>query len=329
MLQPDPAWKISMTLPASFRYDPERRHLQLDPLDGTFFQDPYPAYAHLHASTSGFFWENYGFWCLIAYDAVNRLLRDRRFGREKRHTDADSQGKAGDRAHLKDFDRVEKFSMLELEPPVHTRLRILVNRAFVSRQVERLRPRIEELANDLIDRFKPRREANLIAEFATPIPVTVIAEMLGVPVETAPQLLDWSHRFVAMYMHGRTRQSEESANSAAAEFSGFLRDNAGKRRAEPAEDLLSLLLAAEADGAKLTEDELVTTATMRKLISAMVSASSPAIKSGLCLARPIAIRAPLPRHRHLGQIARTRKTSPSAPAFTFALGRRWRVSNCR
>lgn len=251
-----------MILPPSFRYDTERRHLHLDPFDGTFFEDPYPAYAHLHASTSAFFWENYGFWCFIGYDAVNQLLRDRRFGREKRHTDADSQGRSGNRAHLNDFDRVEKFSMLELEPPVHTRLRTLVNRAFVSRQVERLRPRIEELANDLIDRYETRRDADLIAEFATPIPVTVIAEMLGVPVETAPQLLDWSHRIVAMYMHGRTRQSEESANSAAAEFSSFLRDYAGRRRAEPAEDLLSLLLAAEADGAKLTEDEVVTTAIL-------------------------------------------------------------------
>ncbi len=251
-----------MSLPASFRHDPEHRHLQLDPLDPSFFQDPYPAYAHLHAAGSSFFWENYGFWCFIGYDAVNRLLRDRRFGREKRHSDADSQGRAGDRSHLTDFDHIEKFSMLELEPPVHTRLRTLVNRAFVSRQVERLRPRIEALANDLIDQFEPKGQADLIAEFATPIPVTIIAEMLGVPTQAAPQLLDWSHRIVAMYMHGRTRQSEESANAAAAEFSQFLRDYAGKRRSEPADDLLSLLLAAEADGAKLTEDELITTAIL-------------------------------------------------------------------
>ncbi|WP_246663894.1 cytochrome P450 [Phyllobacterium sp. SYP-B3895] len=251
-----------MSLPASFRHDSERRHLQLDPLDASFFQDPYPTYAHLHATGSSFFWENYGFWCFIGYDAVNRLLRDRRFGREKRHSDADSQGRAGDRSHLIDFDHIEKFSMLELEPPVHTRLRTLVNRAFVSRQVERLRPRIEALANDLIDKFEPRGQADLIAEFATPIPVTVIAEMLGVPTQAAPQLLDWSHRIVAMYMHGRTRQSEESANAAAAEFSQFLRDYADKRRSEPADDLLSLLLAAEADGAKLTEDELITTAIL-------------------------------------------------------------------
>jgi cytochrome P450 len=253
---------MSLTHPSSFHFEPCARRLRLDPHDRTFVQNPYLAYALLHAATPSFFWENYGFWCFIGYDAVNKLLRDRRFGREKRDSAADSQGNVGDRSHLKDFDHVEKFSMLELEPPTHTRLRTLVNRAFVSRQVERLRPRIEALSHELIDRFEPRGEADLIAEFATPIPVTIIAEMLGVPTETAPQLLDWSHRIVAMYMHGRNRQSEDRANGAAAEFSSFLRDYAGRRRAQPADDLLSLLFTAEADGAKLSEDELITTAIL-------------------------------------------------------------------
>ncbi|PSH67831.1 cytochrome P450 [Phyllobacterium brassicacearum] len=251
---------MPLQTPLSFDFD--GRRLRLDPHDPTFYQDPYQAYTLLHADAPSFFWENYGFWCFIGYDAVNRLLRDRRFGREKRDSAADSQGVVGDRSHLKDFDHVEKFSMLELEPPTHTRLRTLVSRAFVSRQVERLRPRIEILAHDLIDRFEPRGEADLISDFATPIPVTIIAEMLGVPVESAPQLLNWSHRIVSMYMHGRNRQCEDNANAAAAEFSAFLRDYAGRRRAEPADDLLSLLLAAEADGAKLSEDELITTAIL-------------------------------------------------------------------
>lgn len=253
---------MSSSRPSSFHFETNHRRLWLDPHDQTFFQNPYPAYGRLHAATPSFFWENYGFWCFIGYDAVNKLLRDRRFGREKRNSVADSQGNIGDRSHLKDFDHVEKFSMLELEPPAHTRLRTLVNRAFVSRRVDRLCPRIEALAHDLIDRFESRGEAELIADFATPIPVTIIAEMLGVPVESAPQLLDWSHRIVSMYMHGRNRESEERANAAAAEFSGFMRDYARRRRADPRDDLLSLLLAAEADGAKLSEDELVTTAIL-------------------------------------------------------------------
>ncbi|WP_292168121.1 cytochrome P450, partial [Mesorhizobium sp.] len=152
-------------------------------------------------------------------------------------------------------------SMLELEPPVHTRLRTLVNRAFVSRQVERLRPRVEALANELIDRFEPNG-VDLLPAFASPLPITIIAEMLGVPVAMAPQLLDWSHQIVAMYMHGRTRETEETANRAARDFSDFLRGYVTERRKQPGDDLLSLLIAAQEDGQRLSEDELVSSAIL-------------------------------------------------------------------
>ncbi|TIM99853.1 MAG: cytochrome P450, partial [Mesorhizobium sp.] len=150
---------------------------------------------------------------------------------------------------------------LELEPPVHTRLRTLVNRAFVSRQVERLRPRVEALANELIDRFETG-QVDLLPAFASPLPITIIAEMLGVPVEMGPQLLDWSHRMVAMYMHGRTRQTEETANRAAHDFSDFLRGHVAERRKKPGDDLLSLLISAQDDGQRLSEDELVSSAIL-------------------------------------------------------------------
>ncbi|KXF77669.1 cytochrome [Paramesorhizobium deserti] len=240
-------------------FDAATRHIRLDPHEPVFVQNPYAAYGWLHAHSPAFFWEDYGFWCFAGHDEISRLLRDRRFGREKPADDSDG---GMDRAHLADFDRVERHSMLELEPPVHTRLRTLVNRAFVSRQVERLRPRIEKLANELIDGFESDGGVDLMPAFATPIPVVVIAEMLGVPTENAPQLLDWSHRMVAMYMHGHSRETQESANRAAAEFSAYIRDYANERRKKPGDDLLSLLLAAEEDGAKLSEDELVTTAIL-------------------------------------------------------------------
>ncbi|YBV97767.1 cytochrome P450 [Phyllobacteriaceae bacterium JZ32] len=240
-------------------FDARTRRVRLDPHEPAFVQNPYTAYGWLHTHSPAFFWEDYGFWCFAGHDEINRLLRDRRFGREK---PADDLGGGADRAHLADFDRVERHSMLELEPPAHTRLRTLVNRAFVSRQVERLRPRIEELANELIDGFEGDGDVDLISAFATPIPVVVIAEMLGVPAENAPQLLDWSHRMVAMYMHGQRRETQESANRAAAEFSAYIRDYANQCRRKPGDDLLSLLIAAEEDGAKLSEDELVTTAIL-------------------------------------------------------------------
>ena len=241
--------------PPYLSFDASTRRLRLDPHEPRFVQDPYEAYAWLHRTSPAFFWEDFGFWCLGGYDDVNRLLRDRRFGRQKPAGAADDQGYGGDRSHLTHFDGIEANSMLELEPPVHTRLRTLVNRAFVSRQVERLRPRVETLVNTLVDGFGD--EVDLLPAFAAPLPITIIAEMLGVPVEMGPQLLDWSHRMVAMYMHGRTRETEEAADRAAAEFAEFLRAYVGERRRNPGDDLLSLLIAAQEDGQKLSEDELI------------------------------------------------------------------------
>jgi cytochrome P450 len=149
--------------------------------------------------------------------------------------------------------------MLEREPPVHTRLRTLVNRAFVTRNIERLRPRISVLAHELIDRMEPAGRAELIAAYATPIPVVVIAELLGVPAEMSPRLVDWSHRMVGMFQLGRTRAMEDLAEAATQEFSGFLRGYFAERRKRPADDLISHLLNVEATGEKLSEDEMIAT----------------------------------------------------------------------
>jgi cytochrome P450 len=243
--------------PVYLDFDRAARRLRLDPHEPRFVQSPYEAYGWLHAQGGTFFWEDFGFWCFGGFDDVSRLLRDRRFGRQNPVGIPDSRGVGEDRSHLAAFDAVEANSMLELEPPVHTRLRTLVNRAFVSRQVERLRPRVEALANELIDRFEPGAQVDLLPAFAAPLPITIIAEMLGVPVEMGPQLLDWSHRMVAMYMHGRTRETEDRANQAAQAFSDFLRSYAAERRRNPGDDLLSLLLSAQESGQKLTQDELV------------------------------------------------------------------------
>ena len=244
-------------MPAYLDFDHATRRLRLDPHDPRFAQNPYEAYRWLHAQGSTFFWENYGFWCIGGFDDVSRLLRDRRLGRQKPPGAPDTIGLTGSREHLADFDALDSTSMIELEPPVHTRLRTLVNRAFVSRQVEKLRPRIEALSHSLIDAFETRGEVDLMPAFATPIPITVIAEMLGVPVEMGPQLLDWSHQMVAMYMHGRTRATEERANAAARAFADFLRGYVDERRKKPGDDLLSLLIAAREGGQKLSEDELI------------------------------------------------------------------------
>lgn len=244
----------------SLQIDAARRRVRLDPRDSHFFNDPYSAYDKIRADAPIFFWEQYGFWCFAGYAEVAALLRDRRFGRQILHVmSRESLGWPEPPEHLEPFNAIERHSLLELEPPEHTRLRGLVNRAFLSRQVERLTPRIARLAHGLIDAFEARGEAELIGQFATPIPVAVIAELIGVPVETAPQLLDWSHRMVAMYQFGVTRAVEDAAAAAASEFAAFLRETVAARRAGPRDDLISRLIAAEADGARLSEDELITT----------------------------------------------------------------------
>jgi cytochrome P450 len=240
--------------------DAHRRRVSLDPGDPTFFNDPYPAYRAIRETTPVFFWEQYGFWCFVRYRDVSTLLRDRRFGRQILHlASREELGWSEPGAHLRPFTDVERHSLLELEPPEHTRLRNLINRAFVSRQVERLAPRVAALAHDLIDGFKPRGSADLLDDFATQIPIVVIAELLGVPADMWRQLLDWSHRMVAMYQFSVTRAVEESAAAAAREFSTFLASYVEERRKNRADDLISRLIEAEEAGGRLSQEELITT----------------------------------------------------------------------
>jgi cytochrome P450 len=248
--------------PPYLRFDKAARRLRLDPREPRFFRDPYAAYAFTHETAPVFFWEEFGFWCFIGYDDVSALLRDRRFGRENPDGPPSPQPLGSPRGHVRQFDALEEHSLLEREPPVHTRLRTLVNRAFVSRQVERLRPRLEALSHQLIDKFEGNRSADLIAAYASPLPVTIIADMLGIDEAMGPQLLNWSHSMVAMYAYGRTKEVEDRADTASKDFASFIRSELMSRRGRLGEDLLSLLAAAEADGQKLTEDELLSTAVL-------------------------------------------------------------------
>ena len=265
------------------RIDKVHRSVVLDPVDPGFYNDPYPAYHRIRADVPVFKWEHYGIWCFSRFEDVNALLRDRRFGRQILHmASREELGWPETPSHLKPFYDFESHSLLELEPPVHTRLRSLVNRSFLSRQVERLRPSITSLANGLIDRFEGKGEAELLAAFATPIPVIVICDLLGVPTGMAQQLLAWSHDMVAMYQARRDRAVEDRAVKATVDFSSFMRGYIGQRRKAPKDDLLSELIKAEEQGAKLTEDELVTTAIL--LLNAGHEATVHALGNGIkCL----------------------------------------------
>ena len=243
----------------SFSINAAERRASAPPREADFYENPYGFYAEIHAQAPSFVWDNYGHWCFTGFDQVNALLRDRRFGREILHVmTREELGWPSPKPHLADFDLTEKYSLLALEPPNHTRLRTLVNRAFVSRNVEQLRPRIEKLANDLIDQFEGKHEVELLKAFAAPLPATVIAEMIGLPADMAPQLVAWSNRMVQMYMYGVTEATEHDANAAARDFMDYLKPVIAERRADPRQDLLSHMLTAREDD-RLSEEEVIST----------------------------------------------------------------------
>ncbi len=245
---------------AAFQLSAETRRADAAPRDPAFFSDPYAFYDAVHAQSPAFFWNDYGHWCFAGFRDVSALLRDKRFGRQILHLmSREELGMAPPKAHTAAFDQTEKYSLLTLEPPGHTRLRALVNRAFVSRNVEQLRPRIERLANELIDGFEADGHAELLRAYAVPIPAIVIAEMIGMPADMAMQLVEWSNRMVAMYMHGVTHETELDANQASIEFMDYVRQLIAERRRQPREDLLTHMLTSEVEGEKLTEEEVIST----------------------------------------------------------------------
>ena len=223
------------------------------PTEPTFVQDPYPFYERARACGPFFRWTDYALPCTGHAAAVNAIFRDRRFGRE-----APPECAPAIPPRLAPFYAVEAHSMLELEPPRHTRLRNLVLRAFTSRRIAALAPEIAALSHDLIDRFACG-EIDLLPAFATRLPVIIIARLLGVPETMADDLLRWSNAMVGMYQAGRTTATEDRAVAATMDFVAFLRGYVQERRAHPADDLITHLIAAEAEGERLTTDELITT----------------------------------------------------------------------
>jgi unspecific monooxygenase len=223
------------------------------PTDPAFVQNPYPFYETARAAGPFFHWADYDLICTGNAAAVNAIFRDRRFGREVPPELARPIPE-----HLRPFYAVEAHSMLELEPPRHTRLRSLVLRAFTSRRIENLRPEIAALTHQLIDAL-PQTRFDLIEGFGQKLPVIIIARLLGVPEEMAPDLLRWSNAMVGMYMAGRDRAREEAAVAATEAFVAFLRTYVEARRSDPRDDLITSLIEAEEAGERLSTDELITT----------------------------------------------------------------------
>ncbi|WP_439140810.1 cytochrome P450 [Planktotalea sp.] len=222
------------------------------PTDPAFVQNPYPAYRTARAAAAVQAWPDYKMTAVFNYALVSQILKDRRFGREPLDPIKFAP-------HLAPFVAIEAHSMLELEPPRHTRLRSLVLRAFTSRRIKELAPEIDALCDDLLDTIPLDQPFDLIKHYATPIPVIIICRLLGVPETMATQLLSWSNDMVAMYQARRDRMIEERAAHASTEFADFIRRFAEEKRLKPADDLITQLLNAEENGDKLSMDELITT----------------------------------------------------------------------
>jgi cytochrome P450 len=230
--------------------------LALDLADPVVVADPYPAFARAREVAPVQWHEGMQLWLAFSHAEANAVLRDRRLGRI--WADKEPAGR------FESFNLIHRNAILEMEPPDHTRLRRLISAAFARGHVERLRPWVQELAGRLVDgmveRSGGREPVDVLTGMADQLPVAVIAELLGVPEADRPLLRPWSNAIVKMYEYGRTTEIEDAAERAADEFVAYLRALADERRRAPGEDLLSHLVSVrDAEGDRLTEDELVTT----------------------------------------------------------------------
>jgi cytochrome P450 len=218
--------------------------------------DPYPVLAGLRSASP--YAEFDGAFVVVGRHAdCSAVLRDPRAS-SQRDKSLIAQG-GGPRR------RRERPSFLSLDPPDHTRLRRLVSKAFTARTIARLEPRIRAVTGELLGAAAAAGQLEVVSQLAYPLPVRIISEMLGVPVEDHPRFAGWSARLANSLQPGfGLDPSEAQARAAAAdvasdEFADYFRELIALRRAHPTEDLLSEMISAEDAGQKLTEDELIAT----------------------------------------------------------------------
>jgi cytochrome P450 len=227
--------------------------------------DPYPFFDAERAAHPVAWHESLGMFLAFDHASVSAVQRDRRLGRlwtDRAPAD-----------YLEPFNLLHRNQMMENEPPEHTRLRRPVAQAFGRGHIERLRPRVRALAGELL------AEADLagfdvIAAYAEPLPVLVIAELLGVPASYAPSLRAWSQAIVKMYEPAPAEETVDAAVRAATDFAALIRELAAARRSHPADDLITDLVATE-----LTDDEVVAAVVL--LLNAGHEASVNVFGNGL------------------------------------------------
>lgn len=237
--------------------------LAFDPWDPAFLADPYPAYAELRSRGRVIRYEPTGQWLVPHHADVSALLRDRRLGRAYQHRFTHEDfGRTPPAPEHEPFHTLNDHGMLDLEPPDHTRIRRLVSKAFTPRTVEALVPYVRNLADELVAGLVAAGGGDLLTDVAEPLPVAVIAEMLGIPEADRAPLRPWSADICGMYELNPSGDSAERAVRASVEFSGYLRELIAERRKNPGDDLISGLIAAHDEGDRLTEQEMISTAVL-------------------------------------------------------------------
>ena len=231
-----------------------------EPADLAFIEDPYPHLQRLRETAAVHYDERFDRYLVTGHADVRACLRDRRLGRNFMHlgTEAEFRSQPLD-PRWQAFWDVERWSLLFVEPPEHTRIRKLVLAAFTPRAVEAMREPAGQLAGALLDDCLGRGRFDLLYDFAQPYSIALICQLLGVPEDRHRDLLDWSHRHVKMYEFDTTEPQAESATEAAADFREYVLELVTERRRAPAGDLLTALVDASVDGERLSDDEIVST----------------------------------------------------------------------
>ncbi|WP_240434996.1 cytochrome P450 [Streptomyces sp. YIM 130001] len=259
-----------------------------------FTADPYPAYAELRAAGRLHRYEPTRQWLVPRHEDVTALLRDRRLGRTYLHRYThDEFGRTPPPPDHEPFHLLNDNGLLDLEAPRHTRIRRLVSKAFTPRTVEGLRGYVDGLAARLVAGLVADGGGDLVARIAEPLPVAVIAEMLGIPEGDRAPLRPWSADICGMYELNPSEDTAARAVRASLEFTAYLQELIAERRKEPGEDLVSALIAAHDEGDRLSEQEMISTCVL--LLNAGHEATVNTTGNGW-----------LALHRHPGQLAALR-----------------------
>ena len=230
------------------------------PDDLAFIADPYPVYEELRERAPIWYHEPTDHWLVSRSSDVNSLLRDRRFGRTYHHVASNAEmGRPEEPSWHAPFWHLIRNGILDMEPPDHTRVRSLVSKAFTPRTVESMRRPIQQIMDGLVDEVAGAGRFDLLPSIAEPLPVAVIAELLGVPTPDRHFLRPWSADICGMYELNPSEQTARTAVRACVEFSDYLRALSRERRATPRNDLISALAQVVEDDQRLSEDELIGT----------------------------------------------------------------------